>query len=80
MFSDNSGGISSYRVLLFGVVLLVMAVWAFVAFHSKSMPDIPSGVQVVLSALIAGKVTQRFGEKTESAPAQDSASLPPGNP
>lgn len=65
MFEDNSGGISTMRVIAFLWMLILTSTWAFVAYKTQSIPDIPEGVLAVTGTLIGGKVIQRFGEKPE---------------
>lgn len=65
MLSDNSGGISSLRVLCVSWIILLMSVWIGVAIAKGELPDIPGGVLTLTGTLIGGKVVQRFGEDSE---------------
>ena len=64
-FSDNSGGISTIRVIAVLWMLTLTSTWTFVAIKNVEIPDIPEGVLTVTGTLIGGKVIQRFGEKPE---------------
>jgi Na+/H+ antiporter NhaB len=63
LLSDNSGGLSTIRILSIGWVLLVAIVWAVVALKTRTMPDIPGGVLALSGVIVGGKVVQRFGER-----------------
>lgn len=65
MIEDNSGGISSTRVLMLAAFAVVGVVWGWVAIASRSIPDLPPGVVTTLGAVVAAKAAQRFGEKGE---------------
>lgn len=63
MFSDNSDGISTIRVLLTLWCLCLTAAWVTAAFAKLAIPDIPNGTLTLTGMLVAGKVIQRFGEE-----------------
>lgn len=65
LLSDNSGGISTIRVLCAFWVIMLMFVWLGVAIAQASIPDIPGGILTLTGTLIGGKVVQRFGEAPE---------------
>jgi hypothetical protein len=67
--------VSMMRVLAFLVVIDIMAVWTatcvkdmIVNTADMSLNDIPWGVVSVISIMIIGKVTQRFGEGKNQSP------------
>ncbi len=68
ILEDNSGGLSSTRILMlsWGIgVLLVWAAGSIIGFlHGVYVfPAIPESVVSILGIVLGGKVIQRFGEK-----------------
>jgi len=63
LVEDNSGGTSSTRVVMLLWLTLVCIAWAFVAYKTTGIPDIPPGVLTLSGMLLSAKVVQRFGEK-----------------
>lgn len=69
MFEDNSGGISSIRVLMLlwgaGVFIIWAAAWAVAIYHGiYTAPNIPPEVVTILLGVTGIKTVQRFGEKS----------------
>lgn len=62
LISDNSGGISSSRVLLLFWGIGVFCVWASACFMTKNIVSLPSEIITILLGLSAAKTVQRFGE------------------
>jgi hypothetical protein len=61
-FSEDNNILSSMRLvfLMFGIA--VVLVWSYVSILSKTMSDIPAGVQTTCLILIAGKGYQKLIE------------------
>ena len=64
---DNSGGLSSTRILMLSWGLVVLAVWAFgsitATIHNKPQPTLDSSVVTITLGITGVKAVQRFGEK-----------------
>jgi hypothetical protein len=65
IFEDNSGGLSSTRVLLLAWGLGVLAIWIAMFITTHALAPIPDSIITILGILFGGKVVQRFGEKGE---------------
>ncbi|MBF0473203.1 MAG: hypothetical protein HQK93_05650 [Nitrospirae bacterium] len=68
IIEDNSGGLSSTRVLMLAWGLGTLLVWSICsvigAIHGIYIfPSIPDSVVTILGIVLGGKVVQRFGEK-----------------
>lgn len=75
MLEDHAGGTSTSRVVALVTMFVVLGVWAFVSIRKIELSDIPAGPLTLALGAFAGKVIQRFGEKTSSA-ATPSPSVP----
>lgn len=59
----GTGGISMMRVLTFFVVVDIVVMWNITIIKNGfSMQDIPTGVLGVFTAMVLGKMGQRFAE------------------
>jgi len=65
VLEDNSGGVSSNRVILLLWMLLLCGMWTYQAVGAPSLPDIPPGVLTLTGMLLSAKVVQRFAEKPD---------------
>ena len=65
LLSDNSGGISTVRIINLIWALSLTFVWVYIALNTGTIPEIPQNVLAITGMLIGGKVIQRFGEKPE---------------
>jgi hypothetical protein len=67
LIQDNSGGLSTSRVILLVWSLGTFSIWAFAAIvatlHGLPFPPIPESVITILLGVMAGKVIQRPLEK-----------------
>lgn len=63
LLNDNSGGLSTTRVVTVGGMSIVFAIFIASAFGWATFPVIPESVLWLVGLLISGKVVQRFGEK-----------------
>lgn len=62
-FEDNSGGLSSTRLLLIVWGLGILTIWAVGSWIAHTLLPIPESVLIMFGTLLGGKVVQRFGEK-----------------
>lgn len=62
LLEDNSGGLSSCRVVMLVWTMALFGTWVTVAYKTKSLPDVPTGVLTLTGMILGGKVVQRFGE------------------
>lgn len=69
---DNSGGLSSMRLLMLMWGLVTLFVWATLCFMKREIVVLDTSVVQILAILTGGKVCQRFGEKdnTTNPPTQ----------
>jgi uncharacterized membrane-anchored protein len=51
------------RLAFIVFILLVAAVWVFVAIKTLTIPALPDSVVGTVAALVIGKAGQKFGEK-----------------
>lgn len=65
ILEDNSGGLSSLRVIVLAWALGILVVWVACSIQSGAAQPIPESVVVLFSAGVAGKVAQRGLEKSE---------------
>jgi len=68
IIQDNSGGVSSMRILMLlwgvGVLAVWSAAWIVGIFHGVyAAPTIPSEIVTILLGITGTKCVQRFGEK-----------------
>jgi hypothetical protein len=68
IIQDNSGGVSSMRILMLlwgvGVLAIWSAAWIVGMFHGVyAAPTIPSEIVTILLGITGTKCVQRFGEK-----------------
>ena len=62
-FEDADGSFSAMRLAMLVFILLVTAVWVFVAIKTLTLPALPESVVGTIAALVVGKAGQKFGEK-----------------
>jgi hypothetical protein len=66
-FQDGEGLLSSTRLAFLSTILLVLAVWGYTSFHTKTIQPLDNSIVYLVTALMAGKVGQSFAEnKTPS--------------
>jgi len=63
IIEDNSGGLSSIRILMLIWGIGVFGVWLYVSIHTGSMSSVPDSIITILLGTTAVKTVQRFGEK-----------------
>lgn len=68
-FSDNSGGMSSMRLIMAVWFLGALVLWMIVSFQKAEIQPMPESIITLLGIVLSGKVVQRFGEKQETPPA-----------
>ncbi len=80
-FEDNSGGLSSMRLVFVIFTLAVVAIWSYVSISKGQMAALDSSIVSVIGILAASKTVQRFGENDEtSAPVINNAVTVTPNP
>jgi hypothetical protein len=66
--SDNSGGMSSMRLIMAVWFLGALVLWMLVSFQKAEIQPMPESIITLLGIVLSGKVVQRFGEKQEAPP------------
>lgn len=64
---DNSGGLSSMRLVFLVWTLGIFSIWAYASVSTRTLVPIPESVIVMFSAICTAKSVQRIGEKAEPA-------------
>ena len=64
-FQDNSGGLSSSRLILIAWAFGILVPWIYLSVKSAALQPVPESVITMFGVAVAGKTVQRFGEKEE---------------
>lgn len=67
VFTDAAGQLSSTRLAFLAWTVGVMVVWGYQSVKVGQLVAVPESVTMILGILMTGKVTQRFGEKSQQA-------------
>ena len=60
---DESGNSSSTRLVKVVGSLIIITVWAGVSLYSRSLVDIPTGVQMLFATIYLGSIGQKWIEQ-----------------
>lgn len=63
LFQDNSGGISSTRLVFLLWTASILFIWIFLSYQKQEMVKIDSSVVTIYLGIAGYKTVQRFGEK-----------------
>lgn len=63
LVSDNSGGVSSIRVIMLLWTAAILFVWVYSSFIKSEIQALPNEMVTLYLGVIGLKTVQRFGEK-----------------
>ena len=62
ILADDAGNSSSMLAVLLCSTVMILGVWACVSIQTRTLQEIPHGVQFFFATAIGGKVIQKFRE------------------
>lgn len=65
-FEDDTGRLSSMRLLFLGWGVGALIVWSFLSIKSKTLLELPISITMFISSLVAGKIVQNYTERDPS--------------
>lgn len=68
LLEDNSGGLSSNRIVFFAWCIGILIIWGYTSIKNNQIAPLDQSVQVIFGILMGGKIIQRGLEKPETKP------------
>jgi hypothetical protein len=62
VLKNHNGNVGTMRLVNVFVLVIIMFVWAVLCLVKKELLDFPMGICSIVLILIAGKVSEKFGE------------------